>query len=85
MLAAPPPKIPQNATMGVYTRAFVVLMGGLLGGSAGFYYQAKEDTRLRDLRKMKMDEMRRLNAECSPTADQSKQDGQASTAPGANA
>ncbi|KAJ1964727.1 hypothetical protein GGI12_001233 [Dipsacomyces acuminosporus] len=47
--------------MGVYTKAFVVLIGGLVGGSVGFYYQAKEDTRLRELRRMKMEEMRRIN------------------------
>ncbi|KAJ2149277.1 hypothetical protein GGH19_000520 [Coemansia sp. RSA 1807] len=47
--------------MGVYFKAFFVLVGGLLGGSVGFYYQAKEDGRLADLRKLKIDEMRRLN------------------------
>ncbi|KAJ1938235.1 hypothetical protein FBU59_004506 [Linderina macrospora] len=49
--------------MGVYMKAFVVLVGGLLGGSVGFYYQSKEDSRLRDLRRMKMDEMKRVNQE----------------------
>ncbi|KAJ1958200.1 hypothetical protein EC988_000447 [Linderina pennispora] len=47
--------------MGVYMKALVVMVGGLLGGSVGFYYQSKEDGRLRDLRRMKMEEMRRLN------------------------
>ncbi|KAJ2692792.1 hypothetical protein H4218_006264 [Coemansia sp. IMI 209128] len=49
--------------MGVYTRAFFVAIGGLLGGSAGFYFQAQEDKRLGDLRKLKLEEMKRLNQE----------------------
>ncbi|KAJ1725690.1 hypothetical protein LPJ53_000169 [Coemansia erecta] len=49
--------------MGVYTKAFVVLVGGLLGGSVGFYFQSKEDRRLGELRKIKLEEMRRLNQE----------------------
>ncbi|KAJ2802500.1 hypothetical protein H4R20_003251, partial [Coemansia guatemalensis] len=41
--------------------ALFVVVGGLLGGSVGFYYQAKEDERLSELRKIKLEEMRRLN------------------------
>ncbi|KAJ2843751.1 hypothetical protein J3B02_005174 [Coemansia erecta] len=49
--------------MGVYAKAFVVLLGGLLGGSVGFYFQAKEEMKLGELRKIKLEEMRRLNQE----------------------
>ncbi|KAJ1831608.1 hypothetical protein IWW55_003226 [Coemansia sp. RSA 2706] len=55
--------------MGVYLKAFVVLVGGLLGGSVGFYYQAKEESRLADLRKLKLDEIRRLNQQAAAAAE----------------
>ncbi|KAJ1825101.1 hypothetical protein LPJ73_009291 [Coemansia sp. RSA 2703] len=55
--------------MGVYTKAFVVLLGGLLGGSVGFYFQSKEDRRLGELRKIKLEEMRRLNQESQASQD----------------
>ncbi|KAJ2330434.1 hypothetical protein GGI00_003704 [Coemansia sp. RSA 2681] len=53
--------------MGVYARAFLVAMGGLLGGSVGFYFQAKEDKRLGELRKLKLEEMQRLNQDADAT------------------
>ncbi|KAJ2681863.1 Superoxide dismutase [Cu-Zn], partial [Coemansia sp. RSA 1285] len=46
--------------MGVYTKAMVVLLGGLLGGSVGFYYQSKEDSRLRALRNQRFAEIEGL-------------------------
>ncbi|KAJ2829663.1 hypothetical protein IWW50_000730 [Coemansia erecta] len=51
--------------MGVYVKALFVLVGGLLGGSVGFYFQAKEDSRLSELRKLKIEEMRRLNQQAA--------------------
>ncbi|KAJ2162103.1 Superoxide dismutase [Cu-Zn] [Coemansia sp. RSA 552] len=47
--------------MGTFFKACVVLVGGLLGGSVGFYYQAKEDERLSELRRIKLEEMRQIN------------------------
>ncbi|KAJ2229838.1 hypothetical protein IWW45_006034 [Coemansia sp. RSA 485] len=55
--------------MGVYAKAFVVLLGGLLGGSVGFYFQAKEEIKLGELRKIKLEEMRRLNQEALAAGD----------------
>ncbi|KAJ2775819.1 hypothetical protein H4R18_005926 [Coemansia javaensis] len=52
--------------MGVYARAFFVIVGGLLGGSVGLYYQAKEERRLAELRQVKLDEMRRLSQDALP-------------------
>lgn len=46
--------------MGVYTKAFIVLIGGLAGGSVGFYYQSKQEKKLNDLRRLKLDEMQKL-------------------------
>ncbi|KAJ2581552.1 hypothetical protein EV177_010425, partial [Coemansia sp. RSA 1804] len=40
--------------------AMVVLLGGLLGGSVGFYYQSKEDSRLRALRNQRFAEIEGL-------------------------
>ncbi|PIA16821.1 hypothetical protein COEREDRAFT_80890 [Coemansia reversa NRRL 1564] len=58
--------------MGLYTKALFVIIGGLLGGSVGFYYQAREDERLSELRKIKLEEMRRLNQASSKQHDTSR-------------
>ncbi|KAJ2546503.1 hypothetical protein EV175_005573, partial [Coemansia sp. RSA 1933] len=57
--------------MGVYSKAFLIMIGGLLGGSAGFYYQAKEDQRLTDMRKLRLAEMERLQRLDSNDTDNS--------------
>ncbi|KAJ2656137.1 Superoxide dismutase [Cu-Zn] [Coemansia sp. RSA 1200] len=56
--------------MGVYTKAMVVLLGGLLGGSVGFYYQSKEDNRLRALRNQRFAEIERLQQDDPSTPKQ---------------